>query len=105
MCAIAVQPDSPYHALEGVKHMASTQLVPAIYDPAAPDAVIEIGRETAFTTARRLARHAGLLVGSAAAANGAAALRVARELREGLVVTMLCDSAIAILSWFLNPGD
>jgi cysteine synthase B len=96
--AIAVQPDSPYHALEGVKHMASTQIVPAIYDPGAPDAVIEVGSEAAFATARRLARHAGLLVGISAAANVAAALRVARELREGVVVTILCDSASRYLS-------
>ncbi|NTU83557.1 MAG: cysteine synthase family protein [Chloroflexales bacterium] len=104
--AIAVQPDGPYHALEGVKHMASTRLVPAIYDPRAPDAVIEVGSEEAFATARRLARHAGLLVGISAAANVAAALRVARDLREGLVVTILCDSANRYLSErFWEEGD
>lgn len=96
--AVAVQPDGPYHALEGVKHMASTRLVPAIYDPAAPDATIEVSSEEAFATARRLARTAGLLVGISAAANVAAALRVARELRSGVVVTILCDSASRYLS-------
>ncbi|NCC36649.1 MAG: cysteine synthase family protein, partial [Chloroflexia bacterium] len=96
--ALAVQPDSPYHALEGVKHMASTRLVPDIYNPAAPDAVIEIRSEEAFATARRLARREGLLVGISAAANVAAALRVARELERGVVVTILCDSANRYLS-------
>lgn len=96
--AIAVQPDGPYHALEGVKHMASTGLVPAIYDPAAPDATLEVSSEEAFAMARRLARRAGLLVGISAAANVAAALRVARELRSGVVVTILCDSANRYLS-------
>jgi cysteine synthase B len=96
--AIAVQPDGPYHALEGVKHMVSTQMVPAIYDPGAPDATLEVSSEEAFATARRLARRSGLLVGISAAANVAAALRVARELRSGVVVTILCDSASRYLS-------
>ncbi|PDV97590.1 PLP-dependent cysteine synthase family protein [Candidatus Chloroploca asiatica] len=96
--ALAVQPDSPYHALEGVKHMASTRLVPDIYNPAAPDAVIEVRSEEAFAMARRLARREGLLVGISAAANVAAALRVARELERGVVVTILCDSANRYLS-------
>jgi cysteine synthase B len=96
--AIAVQPDGPYHALEGVKHMATTRLVPAIYDPALADATVEVASEDAFAMARRMARRAGLLVGISAAANTVAALRVARELREGLVVTILCDSANRYLS-------
>ncbi|NCC36012.1 MAG: cysteine synthase family protein, partial [Chloroflexia bacterium] len=96
--ALAVQPDSPYHALEGVKHMASTRLVPAIYNANAPDAIIEVRSEEAFAMARRLARREGLLVGISAAANVAAALRVARELEHGVVVTILCDSANRYLS-------
>lgn len=104
--AIAVQPDGPFHALEGVKHMASTRLVPAIYDPAAPDAMLEVSSEAAFAMARRLAREAGLLVGISAAANVVAALRVARELYHGVVVTILCDSANRYLSerFWEEPG-
>jgi len=104
--AIAVQPDGPYHALEGVKHMASTRLVPAIYDPATPDAMLEVSSEAAFAMARRLAREEGLLVGISAAANVSAALRVARDLRSGVVVTILCDSANRYLSerFWEEPG-
>lgn len=104
--AIAVQPDGPYHALEGVKHMASTRLVPPIYDPAAPDATLEVSSEAAFAMARRLAREAGLLVGISAAANVVAALRVARDLHRGVVVTILCDSANRYLSerFWEEPG-
>lgn len=104
--AIAVQPDGPYHALEGVKHMASTRLVPAIYDPAAPDAILEVSSEAAFAMARRLAREEGLLVGISAAANVSAALRVARDLHSGVVVTILCDSANRYLSerFWEEPG-
>ncbi len=96
--AIAVQPDSPYHALEGVKHMASARLVPTIYDASLADALLEIPSETAFTMALRLARREGLFVGISAAANVAAAARVARELTSGVVVTILCDSAARYLS-------
>ncbi len=95
---IAVQPDGPYHALEGVKHIASTALVPGIYDPRLADAVIEVRSEDAFAMARRLARTEGLMVGVSAAANVVAALRVARELRRGVVVTILCDGAAKYLS-------
>lgn len=78
--------------------MASSRLVPSIYDPDAPDAVLAVTSEAAFAMARRLARQEGLLVGISAAANVVAALRVARELRAGVVVTILCDSAARYLS-------
>lgn len=103
---LAVQPDSPYHGLEGVKHMASTRLVPGIYDPKLADAVLEVSSEEAFAMARRMARQEGLLVGISAAANVAAALRTARELSSGVVVTVLCDSATRYLSErFWDEGD
>jgi len=105
--AIAVQPDGPYHALEGVKHMATTLYVPGIYDPAAPDEVIVVPSEAAFAMARRIARREGLLVGISAAANVAAALQVARRLEYGTVVTILCDSAARYLSdrFWREPGE
>jgi cysteine synthase B len=95
---IAVQPDGPYHAIEGVKHMATTALVPGIYDPTLPDATIEVSSEEAFEMARWLARTEGLMVGISAAANVVAALRVARRLDHGVVVTILCDGAAKYLS-------
>ncbi|MGQ9613415.1 MAG: PLP-dependent cysteine synthase family protein [Chloroflexus sp.] len=103
---IAVQPDSPYHALEGVKHMASTRIVPAIYRPEQADAIVEVRSEDAFAMARHLARRAGLLVGISAAANVVAAARVAREVGYGVVVTILCDSANRYLSerFWEEPG-
>jgi cysteine synthase B len=95
---IAVQPDSPYHAIEGVKHMATTALVQGIYDSTLPDATIEVSSEEAFEMARCLARTEGLMVGISAAANVVAALRVARRLDQGVVVTILCDGAAKYLS-------
>ncbi len=94
---ISVEPDSPLHGLEGMKHMASA-IVPPIYDPALADEVREIPTERAYAMVKRLAREAGLLVGVSSGCNVAAALDVAGELRQGVVVTVLCDGADKYLS-------
>jgi cysteine synthase B len=94
---ISVQPDGPYHALEGVKHLP-TAIVPGIYDATLVDEQLEISSEDAFDMARRLARTEGLMVGISAGANVAAALQVARTLEAGVVVTILCDGAAKYLS-------
>ena len=94
---ISVEPDSPFHGLEGMKHMASA-LVPPIYDPSLADEAREIATEKAYAMVRRLAREMGLLVGISAGANVAAALEVASELQSGTLVTVLCDSADKYLS-------
>jgi cysteine synthase B len=94
---IAMQPDSPYHGLEGLKHLGSA-IVPGIYDPALADETVTVETEAAHAMVRRLAREEGLLVGVSAAANVVAALAVAARLREGTVVTILCDGADKYLS-------
>lgn len=95
---VAVQPDGPYHAIEGIKHLATTQNVPGIYDPTLADETVEVSSEHAFDMCRCLARYEGLMVGVSAAANVVAAVRVAQQLREGVVVTILCDGAAKYLS-------
>lgn len=95
---VAVQPDGPFHAIEGVKHLASTTMVPGIYEPALVDNMIEVSSEEAFDMARCLARIEGLMVGISAAANVVAAVRLARQLNHGTVVTILCDGAAKYLS-------
>lgn len=104
---LAVQPDGPYHALEGVKHLSSVALVPGIYDPGLADGTLEVTSEQAFDMARCMARTEGLMVGISAAANVAAALRVARTLSQGVVVTILCDGASKYLSdrFWDEPSD
>jgi S-sulfo-L-cysteine synthase (O-acetyl-L-serine-dependent) len=87
---IAFQPASPMHGLEGMKHLA-TACVPGIYDPAIADRHLAIDTEEAYAMARRLAREDGLFVGVSAAAAVAAALRVAADLKEGTIVTILPD--------------
>ncbi len=94
---VAVQPDAPFHGLEGVKHLASST-VPGIYDPGLADEIVEVRTEEAQGVVRRLAREAGILVGVSAGANVAAALRVAGRLEKGVVVTVLCDGGDRYLS-------
>lgn len=88
---VAVQPDSPLHGIEGVKHMA-TALVPGIYDPALAHATVIVTTEAAQATAQRLVRDEGLRSGASGGANVVVALRVAEEVGpEALVVTLLPD--------------
>jgi cysteine synthase B len=91
------QPDSPFHGLEGLKHMA-TALVPAIYDPALADEDLSVSTEAAHRYVRRLAKEEGLLVGISAGAALAATLGVARRLASGVVVTVFPDGAEKYLS-------
>jgi S-sulfo-L-cysteine synthase (O-acetyl-L-serine-dependent) len=90
--AISFQPDSPFHGLEGLKHM-ETAMVPAIYDPTLADADLRVSTEEAHVCVRRLAREAGLMVGISAGAALAATLQVGRSLDEGVVVTVFPDGA------------
>ena len=94
---ISYEPDSPFHGLEGMKHMASA-IVPPIYDPALADEARQIASERAYEMVRRLARHVGLRLGISSGANVAAALEIAAELARGTVVTVLCDGADKYLS-------
>jgi S-sulfo-L-cysteine synthase (O-acetyl-L-serine-dependent) len=93
----SVQPDSPLHGLEGMKHMA-TAIVPGIYDPALADELLEVATEDAHRTVLRLAREEGLLVGVSSGANMVGAMKVAEQLKDGVVVTIFCDSASKYLS-------
>src|ERR1017187_9038727 len=94
--AISFQPASPFHGLEGMKHMG-TSIVPAIYNPHLADRQLEVETEAAYAMAKQLARQEGLLVGISAAAAVVASLKIAAEEssagRQALIVTVLPDSA------------
>lgn len=97
---ISLQPDSPFHGIEGAKHMASA-IVPKIYDPALADEDIGISTEDSYAMAIRLSREEGLLVGISAGAAIAGCLQVARTLpkdREAVFVTVFPDSGDKYLS-------
>jgi cysteine synthase B len=95
---VGVQPDSPFHGLEGLKHLATTEHLPALYNPSVPDFVAEIPTETADRTARRLARESGYLVGWSAGAAVAAALDILERQPDAQVVVIGCDTGSRYLS-------
>ncbi len=94
---ISFQPDSPFHGLEGMKHMA-TAIVPKIYDPSVADEDLAISSEEAYTMTLRLAREEGLLAGISAGAATVAALQVAKAVQRGVIVTIFPDSGDKYLS-------
>jgi S-sulfo-L-cysteine synthase (O-acetyl-L-serine-dependent) len=97
---ISFQPDSGFHGLEGLKHMA-TAIVPSIYDPTLADEDIAVQTEDAQRLAKRLAREEGLLVGVSAAGALWASMDVARRLPAGqgaVIVTVFPDAADKYLS-------
>jgi S-sulfo-L-cysteine synthase (O-acetyl-L-serine-dependent) len=97
---ISLQPDSPFHGIEGAKHMASA-MVPKIYNPALADEDLGISTEDAYKVAVRLAREEGLLVGISAGAAVTGCLQVAARLRkdeQAVFATILPDSGDKYLS-------
>ena len=99
---VSVEPDGPFHGLEGMKHL-ETAIVPGIYDASLADERIGASTEAAFAMARRLAREEGIFVGISAAAAVSASLAVARQAPRAVVVTILCDGGTRYLGdrfWF-----
>jgi len=89
---ISFQPDSPFHGLEGLKHMA-TAIVPGIYDATLADEDLRISTERSHDLVRRLAREEGLLAGISSGAALAAMLDVAERIERGVIVTVFPDGA------------
>lgn len=87
---ISVQPDSPLHGLEGLKHIP-TSIIPGIYDPDFADANIDISTEQAYECVKRLAKEEGLLVGISSGAALSASLKVAASIKQGFIVTVFPD--------------
>jgi cysteine synthase B len=95
--SIAAQPNDAFHGLEGLKHLG-TSIRPGIFDASLPDRTESVSTEAAYEMVRRLAREEGLFVGISSGAAAVAALRVANELEEGVVVTIFPDAGYKYLS-------
>ena len=94
---VSFQPDDGFHGLEGLKHMP-TAIKPGIYDESLADEQLEVRTETAYEMVKRLAREEGLFAGISSGAAAVAALRVAGELDEGVIVTLFPDAGYKYLS-------
>jgi cysteine synthase B len=96
----SAQPSTPLHGIEGTKHLPAS-IVPGIYDDSVADGNLWIDTEDCYEMARRLGREEGLLLGISAAGNVVAARRLAERLakqgRNGLIVTIGCDGAAKYL--------
>jgi cysteine synthase B len=97
---ISLQPDGPFHGLEGWKHM-ETALVPSIYDATLADENLEVSTETSYKLVKRVAREEGLLISPSAAAALAGCFKVANSIpgdQRAVIVTVFADSASKYLS-------
>jgi cysteine synthase B len=104
---ISFQPDSPFHGLEGLKHM-ETAIVPGIYDATLADADLRVSTERAYRMVRRLAREMGLMAGISSGAAVAAMLDVAKDLDRAVIVTVFPDGAEKYLNetfWTAETDD
>jgi len=89
---VGVQPEDPFHGLEGLKHMPSA-IEPAIYDESLLDEIRFVATDDGWDMADRVAAEEGIACGYSSGANIHQALEVAGELEEGVVVTVACDHA------------
>ena len=78
---IAAEPDSPFHGIEGLKHIESG-IVPGIYDASVHDRLIGISTDEAYDLTQRLASEEGILSGQSCGCALATALKIAEELAE-----------------------
>ncbi len=104
---IGVQPDDPFHGIEGLKHL-ETAIVPGIYDEQLLDRTVFVSTEDAYDTARQLAHREGLLVGQSSGAALKAALDVAAQIDRGVIVALMPDGGSRYLStslWQLPQTD
>ena len=99
---IEILPDNPIHGLEGWKHL-ETAIVPGIYDKTIADTRVEVSTEDAFSYAIASAKYLGLLISPSAAANIYSAMKLAKKIDKGYIVTILPDNAFKYLRdsfWF-----
>lgn len=76
----------------------SPEFLPKIYEPRRVDRIVDVSREQATEMTRRLAKEEGILAGMSSGGALTAALAVASELDEGVVVSIVCDRGDRYLS-------
>ncbi len=94
---IGIQPAYPFHGIEGLKHIESS-IKPGIFDETFLDRTIFVDTEESYDMTRRLAREEGLFVGQSSGAALIGAIKLAKELEEGLIVTVFPDGGDRYLS-------
>ncbi|MGE5174716.1 MAG: PLP-dependent cysteine synthase family protein [Betaproteobacteria bacterium] len=85
------------HKIQGLKNMTEA-IVPKIYNPTALDEKWNVLDDDAFNATRRLALEEGLFVGMSSGAAMSAAIRKAKDLKDGTIVVILPDRGDRYLS-------
>jgi len=97
---VSLQPDAPFHGLEGWKHM-ETAIRPAIYDDTLAHDNLAVSTEKTYRLVKRLVREEGLLVSPSAAAALLGCFTVAARIpkdERAVMVTVFADSALKYLN-------
>ena len=89
---VAIQPEGPFHGLEGLKHMETASHVPELFDAKVPDQTVGVSTEAAQQMAKRLTREEGLYVGVSSGSAICAALKIAATIQEGTLVAICPDA-------------
>ncbi|MGB9736141.1 MAG: PLP-dependent cysteine synthase family protein [bacterium] len=87
---VGVEPDSPFHGLEGLKHIESS-IMPGILDKTYYDRIIHVKTEDAYNLVREIAKKEGILVGESSGAALWACLKIANETKDASIVTVFPD--------------
>ena len=101
VCIIGCQPDEESQ-IPGIRMWPEAYL-PKIYDPALVDRIEAVSQGEAEEMARRLAREEGLFAGISSGGALVAALRVAAEVENATLVTIICDRGDRYLSTGVFP--
>ncbi len=83
--------------IPGIRRWPAAYL-PAILEPARVDRVLDVTLDESLAMMRRLAREEGICCGVSSGGAVAGALRMAAEIRQGVVVTIICDRGDRYLS-------
>lgn len=79
------------------------EYLPEIYDPKRVDRIIDIDQQTAESMTRRLAVEEGIFAGISSGGTTAAALKLAAEVENALIVSIICDRGDRYLSTKVFP--
>ena len=100
---VGVQPEDGA-AIPGIRRWPQAYL-PAIYDPARIDHLLDVGQQEAEETTRALAAREGIFCGISSGGAVAAALGLARQLEDAVIVTIICDRGDRYLSTGVFPAE
>ena len=79
------------------------EYVPSIYNPESVDKIIDVSQSEAELTMRRLASEEGIFCGVSSGGAVAAALKLASQLRNAVIVTIICDRGDRYISTGVFP--